>query len=66
MRPQGTRVWRKTRRATQRGIPQGRRATHKVETAWGQQHELAASLVAHREYMTRVREQRAADAEAAA
>jgi hypothetical protein len=41
MKPAGrTRVWRKTRRATQRGIPTGRRATRRVETAYGQQQRI--------------------------
>lgn len=31
MRPDA-RVWRKSQRATEKGIPTGRRATHKVET----------------------------------
>jgi hypothetical protein len=36
----GGRVWRKTRRAAQRGIPAGRRATHRVEMAYGQQQKI--------------------------
>jgi hypothetical protein len=33
--PQGTRVWRKTRRQALRGVPAGRRVTHAVKTACG-------------------------------
>ncbi|MET8866488.1 hypothetical protein ABZW11_26420 [Nonomuraea sp. NPDC004580] len=32
MRPEGTRVWRKTRRAALKGVARGRRHTHRVET----------------------------------
>lgn len=32
MKPQDTRVWRKTRRAALKGIPTGRRTTHRAET----------------------------------
>jgi hypothetical protein len=39
MRPSGTRTWRKGLRKASRGIPTGRRATHAVETAYGQQQK---------------------------
>jgi hypothetical protein len=32
-----TRCWRKSLRRTRRGIPTGRRATHSVQTTYGQQ-----------------------------
>jgi hypothetical protein len=32
MKPQDTRVWRKSRRAALKGVARGRRATHRVET----------------------------------
>ncbi|MGR6922641.1 hypothetical protein ACU635_51020 [[Actinomadura] parvosata] len=32
MRPQDTRVWRKARRAALKGVPTGRRTTHRAET----------------------------------
>ena len=37
MRPQDSRVWRKARRRALKGVPTGRRATHAVETTYGQQ-----------------------------
>ena len=41
MRPADrTRVWRKTGRAARRGIPAGRRTTHTVKTAYGQQQRI--------------------------
>jgi hypothetical protein len=39
MRPAGTRTWRKGLRRASRGIPAGRRATHEVETAYGQRQK---------------------------
>ena len=35
MSPENTRVWRKTRRQAQRGIPTGRRSTRTVQTTCG-------------------------------
>lgn len=35
MTPQGTRVWRKTRRKALRGVPTGRRVTRVVQTTYG-------------------------------
>ena len=35
MRPEGTRVLRRERHKAWRGIPRGRRTTHKVETTFG-------------------------------
>jgi hypothetical protein len=35
MRPQGTRVWHRTRHKAWRGVSAGRRATHEVETTYG-------------------------------
>lgn len=32
MKPEGTRVWRKNGREVVRGVPQGRRTTHRVRT----------------------------------
>lgn len=32
MKPENTRVWRKTARAALKGVPQGRRTTHQVQT----------------------------------
>lgn len=32
MRPQDARVWRKAHRVALKGVPTGRRATHRVET----------------------------------
>lgn len=32
MRPEGTKVWRKEGRRTSRGVPTGRRTTHRVRT----------------------------------
>ena len=46
MRPTGTRVWRKTSRKGRRGIPTGRRATHVVEMAYGQQQRIRANAAA--------------------
>ena len=42
MSPEGTRVWRKTRRKALRGVPTGRRTTHTVRTTYGRGQELAA------------------------
>jgi hypothetical protein len=50
MQPQGTRVWRKSGRAALRGIPRGRRASHKGSVTWGQQHEIAARAAAWAAY----------------
>jgi hypothetical protein len=49
MSPEGTRVWRKTRRRALRGVPAGRRATHPVRTTYGRGQELAAwhALISH-------------------
>ncbi|HMH90150.1 MAG TPA: hypothetical protein VK586_03600 [Streptosporangiaceae bacterium] len=46
MQPQGTRVWRKSGRAALRGIPRGRRTSHKIRVTWGQQHQIAARAAA--------------------
>jgi hypothetical protein len=43
--PQGTRVWRTTRRQALRGVPTGRRATHAVKTAYGR-HQREAEWLA--------------------
>jgi hypothetical protein len=32
MRPEGVRVWRKTAREALKGMPRGRRSTHRAET----------------------------------
>ena len=42
MRPQDTRVWRKTGRKARRGVPTGRRATHTVQTTYGRGQRAAA------------------------
>jgi hypothetical protein len=57
--PQGTRVWRKTRRKALRGTPTGRRSTHVVETTYGRGQRDA-------EHRARWAELRAAEREAVA
>jgi hypothetical protein len=44
MSPENTRVWRKTRRQALRGVPTGRRATHPVQTTYGEGQRRAAWL----------------------
>jgi hypothetical protein len=44
--PQDTRCWRKTRRRALRGVPTGRRATHEVQTTYGQRQQERDRLAA--------------------
>lgn len=52
MRPEGTRVWRKTGRDALEGVPTGRRATHRVETpepipgsTWSRRHPAVLTAI---------------------
>ena len=65
MRPQGDRCWRKAGRRALRGIPTGRRATHRAETAYGQQQRLRDQAAQFAEFIARRREAEESGKEAA-
>lgn len=60
MRPQNTRVWRKTRHQALRGVPTGRRATHEVQTTYGHRQRERERQARFAELFRALREERAA------
>lgn len=59
MRPENSRVWRKTRRRALRGVGTGRRATHAVETTYGQQQRERDRLAEFQAFCAQRRETQA-------
>ena len=55
----GSRVWRKTGRVARRGIPTGRRTTHAVEMAYGQQQRIRDNHAAVKAALAQWREAQA-------
>jgi hypothetical protein len=64
MRPQGTRVLRREQRRALRGVPTGRRQTHRTETIRPRQHQYDMHVRIWR--FVQLNERRWADREAAA